>query len=179
MTQLKVRPVGNSLGVVLPKEILTRLNLKSGDHLHLTEAPDGAMRIAAYDPRFEAFSRITRAKMRELLPGVSITEQGITFERLANGDGLFSINVMVDGKRIHRNLGQAAGLDPKRVVRHTLTHAAITHPVQTGVDLPTVKRISGHKTMVVLERYAHRSGAHIAEAMDTLDDLYRSAKKPA
>lgn len=41
MTQLKVRPIGNSLGVVLPKEILARLNLKSGDHLHLTEAPDG------------------------------------------------------------------------------------------------------------------------------------------
>jgi hypothetical protein len=52
------------------------------------------------------FSKITRAKMRALLPGESITEQGITFERLAKGDGLFSINVMVDGRRIHRNVGR-------------------------------------------------------------------------
>jgi site-specific recombinase XerD len=50
---------------------------------------------------------------------------------------------------------------------------AITHLVQAGVDLPTVKRISGHKTMTMVERYAHQSGAHIAEAMSKLDDRYR------
>jgi putative addiction module antidote len=65
MTQLKVRPIGNSLGVVLPKEILARLNLKSGDHLHLTEAPDGAMRITAYDPGFEEQMRLARKGMRK------------------------------------------------------------------------------------------------------------------
>ena len=73
----------------------------------------------------------------------------------------------------------AAGLDPKQVVRHTLRHTAITHLVQAGVDLPTVKRISGHKTMLMVERYSHQSGAHIAEAMDKLDNRYRSGKKPA
>jgi integrase len=73
----------------------------------------------------------------------------------------------------------AAGLDPKQVVRHTLRHTAITHLVQAGVDLPTVKRISGHKTMVMVERYAHQSGSHIAEAMEKLDDRYRTRKKPA
>jgi integrase len=70
----------------------------------------------------------------------------------------------------------AAGLDPKQVVRHTLRHTAITHLVQAGVDLPTVKRISGHKTMAMVERYAHQSGAHIAAAMEKLDDRYRSKK---
>ena len=73
----------------------------------------------------------------------------------------------------------AAGLDPKQVVRHTLRHTAITHLVQAGVDLPTVKRISGHKTMAMVERYSHQSGAHIAAAMDKLDGRYRSSKKPA
>jgi putative addiction module antidote len=53
MAQMKVRAIGNSLGVVLPKEILTRLKVKSGDILHLTEAPDGSMRITPYDPEFE------------------------------------------------------------------------------------------------------------------------------
>ena len=70
----------------------------------------------------------------------------------------------------------AAGLDPKQVVRHTLRHTAITHLVQAGVDLPTVKRISGHKTMAMVERYAHQSGAHIADAMEKLDGRYRLKK---
>ncbi len=53
MTKLKVRPVGNSLGVVLPRETLAKLNVRDGDSLHLTEAPDGSMRITPYDPEFE------------------------------------------------------------------------------------------------------------------------------
>ena len=70
MTQLKVRPFGNSLGVVLPQEILARLNLKSGDSRHLTEAPDGSMRITPYDPDFEAQMKVARkgmAKFRNAL----------------------------------------------------------------------------------------------------------------
>jgi site-specific recombinase XerD len=70
-------------------------------------------------------------------------------------------------------------LDPKQVVRHTLRHTAITHLVQAGVDLPTVKRISGHKTLAMVERYAHQSGTHIADALKKLDDRYRITKRPA
>ena len=73
----------------------------------------------------------------------------------------------------------AAGLDPKQVVRHTLRHTAITHLVQAGVDLPTVKRISGHKTLAMVERYAHQSGTHIADALEKLDDRYRIPRRPA
>ncbi len=68
----------------------------------------------------------------------------------------------------------AAGLDPKEVVRHTLRHTAITHLVQAGVDLPTVKRISGHKTLIMVERYAHQNGTHIQAAMDKLEERYGS-----
>ena len=64
---------------------------------------------------------------------------------------------------------KAAGLDPEIIVRHTLRHTAITHLVQAGVDLPTVKRISGHKTLAMVERYAHQNGAHIEQAMDLLE----------
>ncbi len=63
MTQLKVRPVGNSLGVVLPKEMLARLNLREGDILYLTESPDGAMRVTPYHPAFEAQMRAAREGM--------------------------------------------------------------------------------------------------------------------
>ena len=69
----------------------------------------------------------------------------------------------------------AAGLEPDEVVRHTLRHTAITHLVQAGVDLPTVKRISGHKTLIMVERYAHQNGAHIHAAMDKLEARYTTA----
>ena len=67
----------------------------------------------------------------------------------------------------------AAGLDVKQVVRHTLRHTAITHLVQAGVDLPTVKRISGHKTLSMVEKYSHQNGAHIQTAMDKLSERYK------
>lgn len=69
----------------------------------------------------------------------------------------------------YRRVAKAAGLDPEQVVRHTLRHTAITHLVQAGVDLPTVKRISGHKTLAMVERYAHANGNHIQSAMDKLE----------
>jgi len=72
-----------------------------------------------------------------------------------------------------RRVVVAAGLDPVQVVRHTLRHTAITHLVQAGVDLPTVKRISGHKTLSMVERYSHQNGEHIRAAMDKLDARYR------
>ena len=63
MIQLKVRQVGNSLGVILPKEALARLNLKDGDILYLTESPEGSMRVTPYDPAFEAQMRAAREGM--------------------------------------------------------------------------------------------------------------------
>lgn len=72
-----------------------------------------------------------------------------------------------------RRVVAAAGFDPKEVVRHTLRHTAITHLVQAGVDLPTVKRISGHKTLQMVERYSHQNGDHIQAAMDKLERRYR------
>ena len=59
-------------------------------------------------------------------------------------------------------------IDPAQVVRHTLRHTAVSHLVQSGVNLPTVKRISEHKTLQMGERYAHQNGEHIRAAMDKL-----------
>lgn len=59
MMELKVRPVGNSLGVVL----LERLNLKDGDTLCLTEAPDGSMRVRPHDQNFETQVSASREAM--------------------------------------------------------------------------------------------------------------------
>lgn len=62
-----------------------------------------------------------------------------------------------------------AGLDPQRVTPHVLRHTAITKLVQAGVDLPTIQRISGHKTLAMVLRYTHVSGAHVDAAMRALD----------
>ncbi len=75
---------------------------------------------------------------------------------------------VMDIRKPFRRVVEAAGLDPDQVVRHTMRHTAITHLVQADVDLPTVKRISGHKTLAMVERYAHQNGAHIESAMDKL-----------
>ncbi len=77
-------------------------------------------------------------------------------------------------ERPFRRVVEAAGLDPKEVVRHTLRHTAITHLVQAGVDLPTVQRISGHKTIDMVVRYSHQNGEHINAAMDQLQERYQS-----
>ena len=53
MIELKVRKFGNSLGVVLPKEVIKRLHTKNGEPLFLIEAPDGGYRLSPYDPAFE------------------------------------------------------------------------------------------------------------------------------
>jgi len=45
--ELKLRKVGNSVGVVLPKEALARLNSAEGDTVVLTDSPDGSFRLAS------------------------------------------------------------------------------------------------------------------------------------
>ena len=44
--------------------------------------------------------------MRKLLPGQTLVEHGITFERTSNGDGVFTVGIMVHGQRIHRVVGR-------------------------------------------------------------------------
>lgn len=63
MTVLKVTRVGNSLGVILPKEAAQHLNVEAGDQLFLTPAP-GGYRITPYDPEFEAQMEIAKDVMK-------------------------------------------------------------------------------------------------------------------
>jgi len=65
MTSLKVRQIGNSLGVVLPKEILTRLNVTDGDILYLTDSPDGSMKITSFDPTSENQMKVAEEGMKK------------------------------------------------------------------------------------------------------------------
>jgi putative addiction module antidote len=64
MHALKLTQIGNSVGVILPKEVLARLKLEKGDSLFVTETPDG-MALTPYDPGFEEQLEQGRAFMRE------------------------------------------------------------------------------------------------------------------
>ncbi|MDO5653860.1 MAG: AbrB/MazE/SpoVT family DNA-binding domain-containing protein [Brachymonas sp.] len=61
---LKVTQIGNSLGVILPKEVLARLKLEKGDSLFLSEASNGVT-LSPYDPAVEEQLQLGRAFMRE------------------------------------------------------------------------------------------------------------------
>lgn len=66
---IKVRKIGNSLGVLLPKEVADQLHLAEGDTLHVVTDTDGA-HLTPYDPNFDdamkAFEQ-TRRKYRNAL----------------------------------------------------------------------------------------------------------------
>jgi putative addiction module antidote len=62
--QLKVTKIGNSAGVILPKELLVRLRVEAGDSLYVSETPDG-VRITATNPDFAAKMALAETIMRE------------------------------------------------------------------------------------------------------------------
>jgi putative addiction module antidote len=63
-TTVKVIPVGNSSGVILPKETLARLNVQRGDTLYITEGPQG-IRLIPFDEEFARQMEAAREIMRE------------------------------------------------------------------------------------------------------------------
>ena len=64
MTALKLTQIGNSVGVILPKEVLVRLKVEKGDPIYLTEAPDG-FRLTPNDPAFEQQMTAARKVMKQ------------------------------------------------------------------------------------------------------------------
>ena len=60
-----------------------------------------------------------------------------------------------------------AGLRGK-ITPHTMRRTAITKLIKAGVDLPTVQKISGHKVLAMVLRYAHVHDTHVDKAMTTL-----------
>ncbi|HOB66899.1 AbrB/MazE/SpoVT family DNA-binding domain-containing protein [Ottowia sp.] len=61
---LKVTQIGNSVGVILPKEVLARLKVSKGDSLFVTDLPDGVA-LRAYDQEFAEQMEVAREIMKE------------------------------------------------------------------------------------------------------------------
>jgi putative addiction module antidote len=64
MTALKLTQIGNSVGVILPKEVLARLKLAKGDTVFVTDAANGVM-LTPYSPQFEQQMTVARALMKK------------------------------------------------------------------------------------------------------------------
>ena len=62
--KLKITTIGNSAGVILPKDLLARLRLQKGDELYALETPDG-IKLTAFDPTLAEQMEIAEKVMRE------------------------------------------------------------------------------------------------------------------
>jgi putative addiction module antidote len=62
--KVEVKRIGNSTGLILPKELLGRLRLNQGDWLFVTETADGGVRLTPYDPTFERGMEIAERAMK-------------------------------------------------------------------------------------------------------------------
>ena len=62
--KLKITTIGNSAGVILPKELLARLRLGKGDELYALETPDG-IKLTAFDPTLAAQMEVAEQVMRK------------------------------------------------------------------------------------------------------------------
>ena len=63
-TTVKLTTIGNSTGIVLPKELLEKLRVQKGDVLHVLETPNG-LELLAYDPIFAEQMAVAEAVMRK------------------------------------------------------------------------------------------------------------------
>ena len=91
------------------------------------------------------FTKLDRASIRSLAAGQKITEHGITAERMANGDVRYSVNIMVDGQRIHRVIGRESD-GTTRTQCEEFIAAKRTEAREDRLSLPKARKL--HLTFV-------------------------------
>jgi putative addiction module antidote len=62
---LQIRKIGNSAGLILPKELLARLRLQEGDNLYVVEQTERAIKLSPYDPKHAKAMDIARRSFRK------------------------------------------------------------------------------------------------------------------
>lgn len=63
-TAVKITTIGNSVGIVLPREVLSKLKVAKGDNLYILDTPDG-VELTPYDQNFAEEMEVARRIMRE------------------------------------------------------------------------------------------------------------------
>lgn len=64
-TVLSIKKIGNSVGFILPKELLARLKLKEGDKFHIVEQTERGIKLSPYDPKHAEAMDIARRSFRK------------------------------------------------------------------------------------------------------------------
>jgi putative addiction module antidote len=62
---LQIKKIGNSLGLILPKELLARLKLKEGDKFHIVEQTERGIKLSPYDPKHTEAMEFARRSFRK------------------------------------------------------------------------------------------------------------------
>jgi putative addiction module antidote len=62
---LQIKKIGNSVGLILPKELLARLKLKEGDRLYIVEQTERGIKLSPYDPKHAEGMEIARRSFRK------------------------------------------------------------------------------------------------------------------
>jgi putative addiction module antidote len=61
---IQIKKIGNSLGLILSKDILSRLKLKEGDKLHIVEQTERGLKLSPYNPNHAKAMEIARRSFR-------------------------------------------------------------------------------------------------------------------
>jgi len=64
-TVLRIKKIGNSVGLILPKELLARLKLSEGDQLYIVEQTERGIKLSPYDPKHAEAMDIARRSFRK------------------------------------------------------------------------------------------------------------------
>jgi putative addiction module antidote len=70
--KIEIKKIGNSDGLILPKELMQRLDLKRGQVLHVTELAGGGLQLLPYDPDFEKTIEIADEVMDEYRDALAV-----------------------------------------------------------------------------------------------------------
>jgi putative addiction module antidote len=62
---LQIKKIGNSLGLIIPKELLARLKLQEGDKLHIVEQTERGIKLSPYDPKHAKAMELARRSFRK------------------------------------------------------------------------------------------------------------------
>jgi len=65
MLKVKITSIGNSMGIVLPKEALTKLKAEKGDVLYLVDGPEGGLTLTPYQQDFETQMEVAEKVMKK------------------------------------------------------------------------------------------------------------------
>jgi len=61
---IEIKKIGNSVGIILPKDLLAKFNLKEGDKLFPVEQPNGGLLLTPHNPDFEKAMEVARRGMK-------------------------------------------------------------------------------------------------------------------